>query len=59
MTQKMSDKAVDDCLSALKFVPDWFAINKMIKNLHDALFTNDDILFFDEYYGKSHFLLIK
>ena len=52
MTQKMSDEAVDDCLSALKFVPDWFVINKMIKNLHDALFTNDDILFFDEYYGN-------
>ena len=26
-TQKMSDKAVDDCLAALKFVTDWFATN--------------------------------
>ena len=27
----MCDKAVDDFLSALKFVTDWFASNKMIK----------------------------
>ena len=24
-TQQMCDEAVDDCLAALKFVPDWFA----------------------------------
>ena len=23
-TQKMCDEAVDDCLAALKFIPDWF-----------------------------------
>ena len=25
----MCDKAVDDCLAALKFVPDWFVTSKM------------------------------
>ena len=25
------DEAVDDCLAALKFVPDWFVTSKMIK----------------------------
>ena len=46
-TQEMCDEAVDDCLSALKFVPDWFLTAKMIKKLHETLFTNDDVLFFD------------
>ena len=44
----MCDKAVDDFLPALKFVPDWFVSSKMIKKLHDALFADNDILFFDE-----------
>ena len=30
-TQQMCDKATDDCLAALKFVPDWFVASKMIK----------------------------
>ena len=29
----MRHKAVDDCLAALKFVPDWFVTSKMIKKL--------------------------
>ena len=32
-TQEMCDQAVDDFLSALKFVPDWFVAGKMIKKL--------------------------
>ena len=44
----MCIKSVDDFLPALKFVPDWFVSSKLIKNLHSALFTDDDILFFDE-----------
>ena len=47
----MCDKAVDNFLSALKFVPDWFVTSKMIKNLDDAIFS-DDILFFDEDSGN-------
>ena len=27
----MSYKADDDCVAALKFVPDWFVTSKMIK----------------------------
>ena len=45
-TQGMCDTAVDDFLPALKFVPDWFVTGKIIKKLHDALFSDDDILFF-------------
>ena len=27
----MCVEAVDDCLAALKFIPDWFVTSKMIK----------------------------
>ena len=30
-TQQMCDKAVDDCLAALKFLPNWLVTSKMIK----------------------------
>ena len=46
-TREMCDKAVDDFIPALKSVPDSFVTSKMIKKLHNALFT-DDTLFFDE-----------
>ena len=32
-TQQMCDKAVEDCLAALKFIPNWFVTSKKIKNL--------------------------
>ena len=32
-TQEMCDKAADDFQPKLKFVPDWFVTNKMIKKL--------------------------
>ena len=44
----MCDKAVDDFLPALKFVPDWFVTNKMLEKLDDTLFANDDIIFINE-----------
>ena len=47
-TQEMCNKAVNDFLPALKFIPDWFVTSKLSKSLDDALFSNDDILFFDE-----------
>ena len=28
----MCDKAVDDSLAALKFIPDWFVVSKMVQN---------------------------
>ena len=54
-TQEVCDKPVDDFLPALKFVPDWFATSEMIKKLHNALFTDDNILFFDEDSGNVTF----
>ena len=44
--QEMFDKAVDDFLTELKFVSDWFVTGNMIKELEDDLFANDDIIFF-------------
>ena len=44
----MCDKAADDCLVALKFVPDWFVTSKMIKNLFTALYADENILYFNE-----------
>ena len=45
--QKLCDKAVDVCISALKFIPDWFVTNKMLQKVDDAVFSNDDIDFDD------------
>ena len=58
-TQEMCDKAVDGFLLALKFVIDWFVINKMIKKLHNALFADDDIIFLMKILVMSHFLGMK
>ena len=61
-TQKMCDEAVDDCLAALKFIPDWFVTSKMVENVDIVLHANDDILFNNEDFVmkiKSHLLLIK
>ena len=54
-TYEMCDEAVDDCLSAIKFIPGWFVADKMIRKVHEALFTNDDIFFFDAYSGNATF----
>ena len=43
----MCDKAVNCCLLALKFVPDWFVMNKMMEKLDSAVFSNDYIAFGD------------
>ena len=44
----MWDKAVDDCLAALRFVPDWFVISKMIKKLFTALYADENTFYFNE-----------
>ena len=54
-TQQMCDKAVDDCLAALKFVPYWFVTSKMIKKLFTALYADQNILYFDEDFGNVVF----
>ena len=46
--KKISDKAVDDLLVALKFVPDWFVTSKMIKKLFTDLCADENILYFNE-----------
>ena len=43
----MRDKAVDDCLAALKFVPDSFVTSKMIKIFFTALYADENILYFN------------
>ena len=47
-TLEMYNKAADDFLPTLKFVPDWFVTSKIIKKLLTALYTYDDILYFYE-----------
>ena len=51
----MSDEAFDYCLAVLNCIPD----TKMLEKLDNALHANDDILFFNEYFDKSHLFLIK
>ena len=53
-------KAVEDYLATLKFIPDWFDTSKMHENalFHNALFTNDDMLFLIKTLVKSRLLLI-
>ena len=52
----MCDKAVDDCLAPLKFVPDWFITSKMVKILFTALYADENILYFSEYSGNVVFI---
>ena len=40
----MCDKAVDDCLAALKFVLDWFVTSKLITIPFTALYSDEYIL---------------
>ena len=58
----MCDEAFDDCLAALKFIPDWFVTSRMLEKFHNALFSNDDILLMKilmKILITSHLLLIK
>ena len=55
-TQKMCDEAVDHCLAALKFIPDWFVTSKMLEKFDNALHANDDILFYNEDFDKVTFI---
>ena len=47
-TQNSCDKAVDDFQTALKFIPDWCVISKMIGKLVTALYADDNIFYFNE-----------
>ena len=52
----MRDEAVDDCLSALKFIPNWFVTRKMLEKFDNALKAHDDILFYNEDFHKVTFI---
>ena len=41
-TQKMCNKAVDDCLAALKLAPDWFVTRKMIRDSSNVVFNYNE-----------------
>ena len=49
----MCGKAVDDCLAALTFIPDWLVASKIIKKLLTALYEDDNILYFNEDSGNA------
>ena len=54
-TQEVCDNVFDDFLPALKLIPNWFVASEIIKKLHNALFEEDDTLFFDEDSGRVTF----
>ena len=49
----MCDEAVEYSLAALKLIPDLFVTNKMIKNFYPALYTDENMLYFNEYIKLS------
>ena len=51
----MCNEAVDDSLTALKLIPDWFVTSKMIKKLYTALSANENILYFNQDSGDVTF----
>ena len=46
--QIICDEAVDNCLAALKLIPDGFVTSKMIKKLLNALYADDNLLYFNK-----------
>ena len=38
--QKICDEAIENCLAALKFIPDWFVTSKMLKRFDNTLHAN-------------------
>ena len=53
----MCKETVNTCLSLLRFVPDWFATNMMLKDLDNAVFFNDDIAFVNANFNKKRYVL--
>ena len=51
----MCDEAVDDSLTGLKLISDWFVTSKMIRKLYTALYADDGLLLFDEDSGDVTF----
>ena len=55
-TQRKYGEAVDECLPALKFIPDRFATSKMLETFDKAFLANDDISFFNKDFNKITFV---
>ena len=55
MIQKMCGEAVDHSLATLKLIPDWLVTSKMNKELFTALYEDENILYFNEDFGKVVF----
>ena len=51
----MCDKPVDDCLAALKFIPDWYVTSKMIKKRLTALYVDDNKFYFTGHFRNAIF----
>ena len=51
----MCVEAVDDSLAALKLIPDFFVTCKIIQKLYTALYTDKNILYFNEDSGNVTF----
>ena len=58
ITQIMCEEAIDDCLAALKFIPDWFVTNKMFEKLVNVIHDNDEILFDNKGFYKLILIMI-
>ena len=54
-TQRMCEEAVDDFLATLKLISDLFVTSKMIQKLYTALYTDGNILYFNEDSGNATF----
>ena len=55
ITHKMCDEAVDGFLATLKLIPHWFVTSKMIKEPFTVLYTDENILYFNEDSGNVAF----
>ena len=54
-TQNSCDKDVDDFQAALKLIPDWCVVTKMIRKLVIALYGDDNIFYFNEDFSDVMF----
>ena len=57
-TQEMCDKDVDACLPGLKIVPNWFVTKKMLDDLDNVVFYNDNLVFLTEDLRMSNILMM-
>ena len=58
-TQRMCEKVVDNCVTALKLISDWFITIKMLEKFYNAWHANDDeLLFCNEDFDKVTFIAI-